>query len=101
MGNKQRLMIRTWMSELGRFSVEARAKIDPDVWYTLKFRVEPSTENGPTKLFGKLWKRGEPEPDAWTIEGVDEMGHAQGSPGIYGYSAADIYYDNLQVKPTK
>ncbi|MBI1354999.1 MAG: PQQ-binding-like beta-propeller repeat protein [Acidobacteria bacterium] len=97
MGNKQQLMIRSWMSELGRFSVEKKVTIDPDVWYTLKFRVEPSKENGPTKLFGKLWKRGEPEPAEWTIEAVDEIGHSQGSPGLYGYSSADIYYDNLQV----
>jgi len=101
MGNKQTLMLRTWMSEFNRFSAQKNVTIDPDVWYTLKFRVEPSKENGPTKLFGKLWKRDEPEPAEWTIEAEDPIGHSHGSPGIYGYSAADIYYDNLKVEPAR
>jgi len=24
----------------------------------------------------------------------------EGSPGLYGYSAADIFYDNVKVSPT-
>ena len=101
MGNKQTLTMRTWMSEFERFSAEKSVTIDPDVWYTLKFRVEPSTEGGPTKLFGKLWPRDQPEPEAWTLEAVDPIGHSHGSPGIYGYSSADIFYDNLKVTPTR
>lgn len=101
MGNSQELMMRTWMSEFDRFSAVKKLTIDPDIWYTLKFRVEPSTEGGPTKLFGKLWPRDEPEPAEWTLEAEDPIGHSHGSPGLYGYSSADIYYDNLKVTPAK
>ena len=48
---------------------------------------------------GKVWKRDEAEPEGWTIEVEDPIVHRQGSPGIYGYSAAEIYYDNVSVTP--
>ena len=98
MGNAQTLMIRTWLSELERFSKEIDFPWDPDVWYRIKLRVEPSAD-GSTAVRGKVWEKGKPEPDAWTIEAVDALGHGRGSPGIYGYSSADIYYDNLKVTP--
>ncbi len=101
MGNKQLLMMRTWMSEFERFSAQKSVTIDPDVWYTLKFRVEPSTEGGPTKLFGRLWPRDQPEPAEWTLEAEDPIGHSHGSPGLYGYSSADIFFDNLKVAPNQ
>jgi hypothetical protein len=50
-----------------------------------------------TKLQGKVWKKGEPEPAEWTIEAVDELGHQEGSPGLYGFSVADVYIDNISV----
>ena len=98
MGNAQTLMIRTWLSEMERFSKEIDFPWDPDLWYTIKLRVEPS-EDGTTTVRGKVWEKGKPEPDAWTIEATDPIGHTHGSPGIYGYSSADIYYDNLKVTP--
>jgi len=101
MGNAQKLMIRTWMSEFDRFVKEIRFRWDPDVWYRMKVRVEPTGENQPTTIRAKVWPRDEAEPDAWTIEATDSIGHTHGSPGIYGYSSADIYYDNLAVKPAE
>ncbi len=98
MGNAQTLMIRTWLSELGRFSKEIPLEWDPDIWYRVKLRVEPATD-GSTTIRGKVWPKGADEPEAWTIEAVDALGHDHGSPGIYGYSSADIYYDNLKVTP--
>jgi hypothetical protein len=98
-GNKQKLMLYTWTSEIGRFSKTVPIKFDPNIWYTMKLRVEPSGEGKPTKVMGKVWKRGEPEPDAWTIEAVDEVGNAKGSPGFYAYALADMYFDNLKVTP--
>ena len=47
----------------------------------------------------KIWKRDEAEPADWTVQATDPIGHTKGSPGIYGYSAADVYYDNLSVTP--
>ena len=98
MGNAQTLMIRTWLSELGRFSKEVPLEWDPEVWYRVKLRVEPAADGSAT-IRGKVWPRGQDEPEAWTIEAVDILGHDHGSPGIYGYSSADIYYDNLKVTP--
>ena len=98
MGNAQSLMIRTWLSELERFSKEVPLEWDPDVWYRMKLRVEPR-DDGSTSIRGKVWPKDEDEPAEWTIEAVDAIGHDHGSPGIYGYSSADIYYDNLKVTP--
>ena len=98
MGNAQSLMVRTWLSELERFSKEVPFEWDPEIWYRVKLRVEPS-DDGSTTVRGKVWPKDEDEPDGWSIEAVDAIGHDHGSPGIYGYSSADIFYDNLKVTP--
>lgn len=98
MGNAQSLMVRTWFSELDRFSKEVPLEWDPEVWYRVKLRVEPHGD-GSTTVRGKVWPRDEGEPGEWTIEATDPAGHPHGSPGIYGYSSADIRYDNLKVTP--
>ncbi len=98
MGNAQSLMIRTWFSELDRFSKEVPLEWDPEIWYRVRLRVEPGSDGSAT-VRGKVWPRGEDEPAEWTIEATDPLGHAHGSPGIYGYSSADIRYDNLKVTP--
>ncbi len=98
MGNAQSLMIRTWLSELERFSKEVPFDWDPDRWYRVRLRVEAGPDGGAT-VRGKVWPREEDEPAEWSIEAADPIGHSHGSPGIYGYSSADIYYDNLKVTP--
>ena len=97
MGNTQRLMVRTWLSELKRFSNEVKFRWDPDIWYRMKVRVDPRGEK--TLIQAKVWKRDEPEPAEWSIEAQDAIPHRHGAPGIYGYSSADILYDNLSVSP--
>ena len=94
MGNHQRLQLRTWASEL-EFSKQIEFPWQPDVWYRMKLRVEPSA----TKVVvrGKVWKKAEPEPAAWTIEYEDASGILAGAPGIYGDSSTDLYFDNVQV----
>jgi len=55
----------------------------------------------------RQWLRGEPEPDAWTIEKMDRMPNRMGSPGLYGDAPshanpeqrAEIFYDNIKVTP--
>ena len=37
------------------------------------------------------------EPDAWTIEKVDKIPHAAGSPGIYADGISDVFFDNVKV----
>ncbi len=45
-----------------------------------------------------MWKRGEAEPEDWTIEAVDETPNTVGSPGLFGNAqVAEIYVDNVTV----
>jgi hypothetical protein len=69
---------------------------DGDKWYTVKFSA--STEGGKAVLKGKVWPRGEKEPNKWTIEAVDDTPNLQGSPGLFGNSGiSEIYIDNVSV----
>jgi hypothetical protein len=50
---------------------------------------------------GKVWKKDEPEPAAWTIEVPHRTAHQSGSPGLFAFSPQDqrVYIDNLRVTP--
>ncbi|HEX5445292.1 MAG TPA: serine/threonine protein kinase, partial [Pirellulales bacterium] len=96
MGVEQQLQIRSWTSELNRFSKTVPFKWNYDTWYTIKFQA--STEEGKAVLKGKVWPRGEDEPEDWSIEAVDEVANLIGSPGLYGNAQdAEIFIDNLSV----
>ena len=96
MGYHQQLQIRTWAAEL-RMAQTVPFAFEPDVWYTMKMQVEVKGEVA--HIRGKVWPRAEPEPARWTIQAVDPRPNRSGSPGLYGYSPAEIYYDNLKVWP--
>ena len=98
MGNRQELQIRSWLSELGHFSKTIKYALDPNAWYHMKLRVENDLVGTGGKILGKIWKKGTTEPKEWSIEAKDPIVHKQGSPGIYGYSSAEILYDNIAVK---
>ena len=93
-GRHQRLQIRSWASDL-RMAKTIDFSWETDVWYTMKMMVE-TTENKAI-IRGKVWHSGEPEPETWTITAEDPLPNHEGSPGIYGYSPANIHYDNLKV----
>lgn len=93
-GRHQRLQIRSWASDL-RMAKTIDFAWETDVWYTMKMKVEVMEDKA--LIHGKIWKRSEPEPDAWTITAEDPLPNREGSPGIYGYSPTIIYYDNLKV----
>jgi outer membrane protein assembly factor BamB len=95
MGRHQRLQIRMWAAELEK-SASVPFAVEADVWYRARLRVDVVGERGTIR--GKVWKRGEPEPEAWTITLEDPLAIPAGSPGLYGDSATDIYYDNVMVK---
>ncbi len=107
-GVHQRLELQSWQPETER-TVTVPFAWKPDTWYTMKLRVE-SLPDGSVRARGKVWARGEPEPDAWTIEKVDRMPNRKGSPGIYGDAPshqqnpalrAEIFYDNIKVTPNR
>ncbi len=93
-GNHQRLQVLSWRSDL-RMAKWVDFKWEPNVWYTMKMAVDIVDNTAHVK--GKVWSRGEPEPEEWTITVEDPLPNREGSPGIYGYSPAEIYYDNLKV----
>jgi outer membrane protein assembly factor BamB len=106
-GVHQRLELQSWQPETQR-TVTLPFAWKPDTWYTLKLRVE-NLPDGTVRARGKVWTRGEPEPEAWTIEKVDRMPNRKGSPGIYGDAPshaspnqrAEIFYDNITVIPNR
>jgi outer membrane protein assembly factor BamB len=98
MGKHQRLQIRTWDAELDLMK-QVDYPWQSGVWHTLKMRVDIVGGKGVVK--GKVWRRGEPEPADWTVVLEDPIPNLQGSPGLYGYSPADIYYDNIRVTPNE
>lgn len=99
MGQSQQLQIRSWTAQLEhRFAVTVPYKWEPGKWYTLK--LQTATDGPRAVLRGKVWPRGEPEPTAWTVEGIDEVGNLEGSPGLWGNANdAEIYLDNITVTP--
>lgn len=100
MGVKQQLQIRSWISELGRFSKTVPFQWNYDTWYTMKFQA--SVEEGKAVLRGKVWPKGEKEPDEWAIEAVDDAPNVIGSPGLFGNAQdAEIFLDNIEVRENK
>ena len=103
-GRHQRLQIRSWASDL-RMAKTSDFPWETDVWYTMKMQVEvvegrrdlPTSTPAKAIIRGKVWRTGEPEPENWTLIAEDPRPNREGSPGIYGYSATEIYYDNLKV----
>jgi len=93
-GNTVKLSLQSWPAHL-RMAKEIRFRSDPDIWYTMKLRVDVKDDGA--HLHGKIWKRGEAEPEAWTIETVDPHANLNGSPGLYNYALAESYFDNVIV----
>jgi hypothetical protein len=102
-GNVQMLRIEPWQPEtvqpwdanLTR-TLQVPFAWKGNVWYRMKLRVE-NLDGGRTRVQGKVWPKGEPEPAAWTIEKIDPLGSRQGAPGIYANAQNEIFIDNIQV----
>lgn len=95
----QNLEIRSWHSRRDlRFAKTVEHPWEVNTWYTMKFQSE-NVANGVT-LRGKVWKRGEKEPESWHIEATDTTPNRNGSPGLFGNSTdAEYYIDNVSVTP--
>lgn len=94
-GNDQKLEVSSNFERL-RESVDF--KWSPNTWYHLKSRVDIAAD-GTGVVRAKGWKRGDPEPEAWTIEVKHKTAHQEGSPGLFGFSPQDmrVYIDNIKV----
>lgn len=93
-GNVSKIAIQSWAPHK-RMAKEIKYRSDPDIWYTMKMKVETTEDEA--KVYGKVWKRGEEEPAEWTIEATDPHPNASGSPGLYFYALSDCYFDNVIV----
>lgn len=93
-GNHQRLELRSWDAAL-RIEEKVPYEWQPDTWYTLKLRVDQLEDKALVR--GKVWKAGEPEPEAWTISAEDPLPVRSSSPALYGYSPVNLYFDNVKV----
>ncbi|HTH47332.1 MAG TPA: PQQ-binding-like beta-propeller repeat protein [Candidatus Limnocylindria bacterium] len=94
-GNSQQLEVN---SNQERVKVAVQFKWVPETWYHLKTRVDVAAD-GSGIVRAKAWKKGDPEPEAWTIEVPHKHAHANGSPGLYGFSPQDmrVAIDNISV----
>jgi outer membrane protein assembly factor BamB len=101
MGASQQLQLRSWPPQVATyFSKTIPFAWEAGRWYTMK--LEARTKDGSAALRGKVWPRGEKEPEAWTIEGVHAAGNLQGSPGFFGNSKdSEISIDNVSVEVVK
>ncbi|MEK6234468.1 MAG: PQQ-like beta-propeller repeat protein, partial [Planctomycetales bacterium] len=98
MGNRQKLRVQSWAPHR-RMTKEVKYRWDPEVWYTMKFRVDVDDKGAHVK--GKVWKRGEKEPDAWSLQADDPHPNKNGSPGLYFYAMTESFVDNVIVSPAK
>jgi outer membrane protein assembly factor BamB len=67
-------------------------------WYHLKTRVDVAPD-GSGVVRGKAWKKGDPEPEAWTSEVPIAHANLNGCPGLFGFSPQNmrVYIDNVAV----
>jgi outer membrane protein assembly factor BamB len=93
-GPGREIEVRSWISEQ-RMAKSVPFMLEGNTWYTMKLRVDATGEKA--FINGKIWKRDEPEPGAWTITVEDPFPIREGSPGIYGFTKTNVYYDNLKV----
>jgi outer membrane protein assembly factor BamB len=94
-GNSQELEVN---SNQERLRLATRFRWQPNTWYTLKSRVDIAPD-GSGVVRAKAWKKGDPEPEAWTIEVPHRSAHEEGSPGIYALSPQEmrVFVDNIKV----
>lgn len=99
-GSNHQLRLYSWSPHDYRTFATVDFDAQPGVWYTMKLSVQPTGETAIVR--GKLWPRGQEEPDPWTVEMIDRWPNLQGSPGLYGNAQeTEIYVDNIVVVPNE
>jgi LysM repeat protein len=75
--------------------------MEEDRWHKFRLRVEAS--DGGIYLQGKVWQKGRPEPEEWTIEAADDSPNTyrSGRAGVWTWKAGESYrgteFDNFAV----
>ena len=99
-GNANQLEVS---SNQERLKVSVPYKVKYKTWYTLKSWVDLQSD-GTAIVKGKVWPKGEDEPNEWTIEVPHKKGHVKGAPGLFGFSPQSqkpVYVDNISIIPSK
>ncbi len=105
-GNEQDLRLDSWDAQR-RIYKTMDAKFKPNTWYTLKLTTVPKGDK--LLVRGKMWPRGQKEPEAWMLEVEDPRPNREGAAGVYGKATgihdgqpgAPAYFDNVSVTPNK
>ncbi|HVY70277.1 MAG TPA: PQQ-binding-like beta-propeller repeat protein, partial [Verrucomicrobiae bacterium] len=96
-GNSQEIEVN---SNQERLRVAVPFKWTANTWYRLKTRVDVGVD-GAGVVRAKAWKKGEAEPDAWTIEVPHKHANLNGAPGLFCFAPQDqrAYIDNISITP--
>lgn len=98
-GNQKNMQVRSWVTQM-RMAQEAEFNLEPEVWYTMKLKV--SNVEDKALVQGKVWKKGDKEPDEWSVEAEDTVPNVDGSPGLFGNATnGEIFLDNITVTPNE
>jgi outer membrane protein assembly factor BamB len=99
-GQTRRMLLNSWDSHDYRTAKILDFNMEPNAWYVLKLKV--SNVDGKALVQGKVWKKADAEPEAWSIEITDSMPNTQGSPGLFGNATnAEVTIDNVTVTPNE
>jgi len=97
-GNQQRLEVH---SNFERFRRNVPFRWKPGVWMRLETEVT-SDSDGTVRIRARAWPREGVKPVEWHLDATHSAGHAQGAPGLFGFSPQNrhrVYIDNLEVTP--
>lgn len=102
LGYEKQLRLVTY-SPIPRLRVDVPFAWEANTWYRAKLRVD--VEDGKGIVRGKVWLRGQREPDRWMIEMIDSQPNLEGSPGLYAYSkgtrpskpGSSVFFDRYKV----
>jgi outer membrane protein assembly factor BamB len=73
----------------------------PNTWYHMKTRVDVAAD-GSGVVRAKVWKKADPEPDAWSFEVPTQHANQNGAPGLYSFAPQKrVYIDNISVTANK
>ncbi len=94
-GNAQKIEVS---SNQERLIVSAPFKWSPNEWYHLKARVDVAADGSGT-IRGKAWKKGDAEPEAWSIEVPHKNANTHGCPGFFAFTPQEqrAWIDNISV----
>ena len=102
LGDEEHVLLVSY-SPIPRVQLDVPFEWHENVWYRAKITVDVADGKGVVR--GKVWPRGEPEPDDWTIKLIDPAPNLEGSPGLYAFSkgtrpakpGSPVFFDNYQV----